>query len=251
MVVATSTCLYVGNPTDVRSAHRFTSASGHAGKLSATTDTTVTQLAALVEKALGATCGDRLPGRDQLRTNRFGVHLAWLWAIDDQKGRKSNIHVYAAEHAMPNGSHLQDLKPVVDAMHAQTHRREFLTDVFVERYDGKRRRAQPLLAAEIEASPNHGVEYAYEGEGRSDYLWDFTKLLYVRVPKRLFVACTLKGENLDVLSETLVCGYQDACLGKTDGDAAVVLLPAGHTERKEVRLGRVAGGRLAFRRLWP
>jgi hypothetical protein len=213
-------------------------------------ETTVAEIQALVEQSIQATCEKSLPGRDQLRTNRFGVHLAWLWATDGMMGPKSNVHLYAAEHAMPNGSHLQDVEPVVRDAGAHLHRYEFLTDVFVERYDGKQRRAEPLVAAEIEASPNHGVNYVFEGEGYSDYLWDFTKLLYVRSPKRLFVACTLKGEPLDVLTRTLSRGYRDANLAQTDGDTIAVLLPAGETEKPEVRFGCLQGGELTFRRLW-
>jgi len=201
----------------------------------------------LIDQALEATCAPgRLPGRDQLRTNRFGLHLSWLWALQGVRGRKSNIHVYASAHAMPNGSHLDEIRCVLEREDAKLHEYGFLVDVWIERSDRKRRLTNGLVAAEIEASPVHGVQYVYEGPDYSDYLWDFSKLLYVRAPKRLFVGCTTK-ERLDDLQATLVAGYRDAALPYSD-HAAVVLLPAGETEKEHVRLGTSSRGRLVFKK---
>jgi hypothetical protein len=178
-------------------------------------------------------------------TNRFGTYLAWLWAIDGIRGRKTNIHLYATEHGTPNGTHLEHIKGVIGHAHAHLHQYEFLSDVFIERYRGYRSVPDPLLAAEIEASPNHSVEYVYEGEGWSDYLWDFSKLLYVRARKRLFVACARKS-HLSQLQTTLQRGYQDAGPQTSTEATAVVLLPAGRTEFAEVRFGLAANAELAF-----
>lgn len=201
----------------------------------------------MVREALEATCEPgRLPNeKDQLQVNRMGIHLAWLWATHDLKGPKSNVHLYANEHRTPKGDHLSDIRSVLEQASANLHVLEFLTDVFIERFDGKCERTYPLVAAEIEASSKEGVDYVYEGPGRSDYLRDFSKVLYVRVPKRLFVARTRKG-LLDKLQATLLRGYKDANLTQDDGVTVVVLLPAGETESKFVRVGLSSANRLEF-----
>jgi hypothetical protein len=198
----------------------------------------------LVESARKATCEDnKLPGRDQHRTNRFGIHLSWLWACNGHPGKRSNVYFYAARH----NSHLKKIEPVIRRAKAHVCRFEFLTDVFVEKYYKKQRTVTTLLAAEIEASPNHSVKYGYDGPRRSDYLWDFSKLLYVRAPKRLFVGCTVKTRMKELIC-TLARGYSDAnCLADASGETAVVLLPGGTTERTEVQLGLAnSGHRLEF-----
>lgn len=188
-----------------------------------------------------------------MTTNAFGMRLAWLWAIDGLKGPKDNVLLYAAKHAMPDGrSHLDD---IVDAVPpGNVREREFLVDVFIERYTAKFRTTRPLLACEIEAHTRHAVDYIYEGIGASDYLRDFMKLLYVRAPKRLFVASCV-ASRLERLSETLSRGWRELRATQADDQMSVVLLPAGTRQREEVLVGRLdsAGRSLVFTPLasWP
>ncbi len=181
-----------------------------------------------------------------MTTNAFGMRLAWLWAIDGLKGPKDNVLLYAAKHAMPDGkSHLDDILGVVP--HGNVHGREFLVDVLIERYSAKFRTTRPLLACEIEAHTQHAVDFVCEGIGASDYLRDFMKLLYVRAPKRLFVASCV-ASRLEKLSETLSRGWRELRAIQADDQMSVVLLPARATQRDRVLVGRLdnAGRSLVF-----
>lgn len=202
------------------------------------------ELVAVVRDMSGRGSDEVLPGRDQLATNSLGIALAWRWARRIHSGPTSNLHVYAVEYENARGSHFTripagDLKQIRERL----HRYQFLTDVYIERWQ-KAYSEQALLAAEIEAYPDHVVSSDQE---ECDYLWDFYKLLYSRVPRRLFVACVQK-ENMRPLERVLSSAYlhSSKTMGGRD-QLAVVLLPAGKTERDLVRTAWVDGeGALKF-----
>lgn len=193
----------------------------------------------------------RLPGRDQLRTNAIGIHVAWAWATAKLRGPRSNVHVYASSHRCRRGSHWDSVENSVVASGAKIHKYEFLTDIYIERWDAKRRLSHPLLVAEVEASPNQSAGYEYDGDLRSDYLCDFVKVLYTSAPKRLFLACT-PTHLLDDLEATLCRAVKESpSLAAFPGGAllGVILLPAATTRWNDVRIGTTSTGPLSFDRL--
>jgi hypothetical protein len=188
--------------------------------------------------------GDYLPGRAQLKTNSLGIYLSFQWAV---KGLaiKKNINIYASEHAMKNGSHWSLLKKK-KVLPGWTNKLkyEFISDVFIE--EQKNDYCKPLLAAEIEASPAHSTDfYSYE----NDYLHDFSKLLFIAAPKRLFIACT-KVEELNNLQMSLSKGYRVWNPSKNQYTTAVLLFPAGETQISETRFGFTTCTGLKFMKLF-
>ncbi|MFO0762930.1 MAG: hypothetical protein U0359_41220 [Byssovorax sp.] len=134
---------------------------------------------------------------------------------------------------------------------AKIHKYEFLTDIYIERWNAKQRLSCPLLVAEIEASPNHAAEYHYEGDQRSDYLCDFVKLLYTSAPKRLFIACA-PAHRLGSLETTLRRAVRESPRLETFPDGpqlGVILLPSALTQLGDTRIGTIGAGLLQFERL--
>ncbi|MBN1577324.1 MAG: hypothetical protein JW913_12270 [Chitinispirillaceae bacterium] len=176
----------------------------------------------------------KLPGLDQLATNSFGIYLAYLWAIKDiQKGK---LTIYSAEHKMKSGrSHwsLLKRKKLIPAS-VKWYKGEFISDVFIEM--NIKDLFKPLIAAEIEASPKHQTNYDWENNG---YLRDFSKLLYLSVPKRLFIGCISTNE-LGNLEKSLSKGYKKfnaTGIKIRNCSTVVVLLPTNEKHHDEIRLG--------------
>jgi hypothetical protein len=113
-------------------------------------------------------------------------------------------------------------------------RKGFLADVFVERQESKNVRDRPLLAAEIEAAPDHVIGLDATDRG---YLWDFYKLVHVRAPKLLFVACTTKSRLEELSNAIVIAARATRSIRNPDDELAVILLPAGATEAQHVRMG--------------
>lgn len=198
-----------------------------------------TALRSLLKDAVDAVTGGVLPGRHQPTTNSIGIYLAWRWALEGERGPRSNVYVYASKHPTAAGvDHFTRLPPSMkEELGPRLREYQFLTDVFITRHSRQNAIERTLLAAEIEASPNHRVEYAYEGDNYNDYLWDFSKLLHVKAPKHLLVACA-PPERLGTLAETLAQGYRDARGVQGAEETCVCLLPST-TDWSEVRLGVV------------
>jgi hypothetical protein len=185
-----------------------------------------------------------LPGPDQLATNSFGIHLTYLWAIDGTQPKDSLI-IYSTEHRMKRGSHwslLKKKKAIPSSV--KLYKGEFISDVFIEKNNNDF--FTPLAAAEIEASPRHTTSYSWVN---NDYLRDFSKLLYLFVPKRLFVGCTTAKE-LDNLQLSLLEGYNHMGIKARNLLTAVVLLPAGTRQHHEIRIGIGSRHCLKFSKLF-
>lgn len=181
-----------------------------------------------------------------MEANRFGIRLAQAWAEHGLNGPKGNVHLFAAKHWMrkTKQSHLAGIQLELGG---KLHKWEFLVDVFIERRRAKPQRTESRLAYEIEASPDQDVDFIEEGG--HDYLHDFTKLLYVRAPRRLFVAVSRSTDRrLARLERTLKRAWRDAM--PIAGELAVVLLPPGKTQMAETRLGLREAGKLNFYQPW-
>jgi hypothetical protein len=206
------------------------------------------QLSTYLKNATFTLCGGVLPGRDQLKTNSVGIHVAWQWATDGVRGPRSNMYVYASGHNCARGSHWEGVRDIVDGAGAQVREYQFLTDIYIERWDRKQAVSRPLLVGEVEAWPSHATGYAYEGKGRNDYLCDFSKLLYVLAPLRLFVAC-VPFQKMTELEKTLSRGLRDAPSACRSGsELAVILLPTGEEQFENVRVGVAGANGLVFDR---
>jgi hypothetical protein len=188
-------------------------------------------LVSMLTRACEACDAMPLPGDRQLLTNCVGTTIAWEWARAGELGNPSNMRLYCARHEMKSSlSHMP--KWLEDQLGERWVEKDFLTDVFVERQESQGDR--PLLAAEVEAAPNQVIQL--DGLDRG-YLWDFYKLVHVRAPKLLYVACTKKG-YLDHLERALIkVSLATRRLRTPEDTLAVVLLPAGATEITEVRVG--------------
>lgn len=183
-----------------------------------------------------------LPGPDQMQVNALGIALAYRWARSSVSSM-ARLHTYACEHQNGRTSHFEGV-PALDrvAIEQRWHRYSFLADVFFEEWVGPKaqRRELPVLAAEIEAYPQHGTD---DDIDKNDYQWDFYKLLHVIAPKRLFVACT-RVERIDAVAASLVAARERTrrATGLDADRLAVVLLPAGERQWQAVRVG-IAKGR--------
>lgn len=140
------------------------------------------------------------------------------------------MYVYALKRSTPRGVDLFERLPASmrEELGPRLRDQQFLSDVFITSRSPQSTGGQTLLAAEIEALPNPLVRY---------YLWDFSKLLHVKAPKHLFVACA-PPERLGTLADTLAQGYRDARGVQGADETCVCLLPST-TDWSEVRLGVV------------
>lgn len=200
---------------------------------------------ALVDMGRATGDGFILPGSDQMLTNALGITLGLRWALAN--GATARLHTYAPRHQNERASHFTDV-PAQTWRHFEPnwHRYSFLLDLYVEEWSGSRkdRTEHPIVGAEIEAYPNHGVD---DNIDTNDYQWDFYKLLHVRVPRRLFVACARK-DRLVALERTLVAAHERTrqSAGARGDRLAILLLPGGEHEWNQVRLG-VSHGRNQLR----
>lgn len=204
---------------------------------------------AMLADCLRRVCGKRdtlplLPNRDQLRANAFGIELALRWAQAGARGPQSNFYVYATNHLMRrSGRSRFGFLPAATRRELSSRllNQEFLTDVFVTRRSKTATRVveTPIVAAEVEAHANQTVAFNYDHRG---YLWDFSKLLYVRAPRRLFIA-QLPAARIPALCKTLGLGFRDA----PHDDAAVtwaVVLPAANRDIAAARTAVSVGSEL-------
>lgn len=186
----------------------------------------------------------RLPGPDQMLTNALGITLAHRWGRRDSHNLE-RLHTYAPQHL--NGrsgiSHFTAV-PAKEKRELRTNRHvySFLLDFFVEERKANGKEV-PVVGAEIEAYPRHGVS---DDIDTNDYQWDFYKLLHVRVPRRLFVACAARGGHQVLMKSLKNAWWRTSDVVAQEKDQlAVILLPAGSTETKDVWLG-IAAGRSAL-----
>lgn len=210
---------------------------------------------ALVDMGLGDDTGrpPSLPGSDQMMTNALGLTLALRWARSSvSTACRGRLHTYAPEHVNERTSHFEGV-PKADfrKMKPRWHRYSFLVDVFIEewRSSGARMTEVPVLAAEVEGHPGHGVA---DDIDHNDYQWDFYKLVHVRAPRRLFVA-SARADRLDELTTSLSAAWtrtREAVANENDR-LAVVLLPARGIQWVDTRVGVALGkGPLDIRPVW-
>jgi hypothetical protein len=194
----------------------------------------------------GWTGASWLPGTDQMKVNGLGISLGMRWA-KATRSKSSRLFYYAPEHDNGRTSHFRQVPAGCQQITWRRRDYGFLADLFIEETirSPSGRVEQPVLAAEVEAYPRHGVR---DDIDTNDYQWDFYKLLHVIAPRRLFVACTQKNQ-LDHLQRALGNAWKRTrhVLPRATDELAIVLLPAGETERAYVRVGTVYGvGELTF-----
>lgn len=175
-------------------------------------------------------CGSRhiLPS-DQPTTNALGLRLAWEWARYGLSERE-RVTLYAAPHPTSHGTRLElaRLRHGRDLMYEPY---EFHSDIFVTVKEGNVER--PLLAAEIEAFPEHAVSYEACSTTRG-YWWDLEKLLYLKTPRKLFMA-RCPTEKLDELQRSIGRKWMEMHEDLKRDECVIVLMPSAATHVDHVR----------------
>jgi hypothetical protein len=192
----------------------------------------------LLRKSVTAVCGKGagLP-INQALTNAVGLRMAWQWAQEALAPGDDPVTLYAAEHRTNDGLRLP-LAKLRHRKHVMYEPYEFISDVFVTRWVNKIE--SPLVAAEVEAFRGHGVAYE-DCRTAKGYWWDLEKLLYVKAPRKLFIArCPTK--KLPMLVQTIQSKWRemDAAI-KTD-EWALVLLPAAPSHVDRVQIATATAG---------
>lgn len=192
----------------------------------------------LLRESVTAVCGKGagLPVSQAL-TNAVGLRMAWQWAQEALAPGDDPVTLYAAAHRTKDGLRLP-LSKLRHRKHVIYEPYEFISDVFVTRCANKIE--SPLVAAEIEAFPGHGVTYE-DCRTTKGYWWDLEKLMYVKAPKKLFVArCHTK--KLPELARTLESKWREMHVALKTDEWALVLLPAAPTHVDCVQVATAGPG---------